>query len=157
MRDNMNASLFFGKRYSVFNTVSIPSDKSWLSVIYAICIRINAGLKERAEVLFNELGLSMTTAVNVFCAKQCGRDEFPLKSVWRVQPAHQILERAKGNEACSLPGTCTVTLPTSCKQAFKQLGSEDSKTIIHADPLPVNFRSKEEKPKDTEGHLPPLC
>ena len=122
-----------------------------------ICIRINAGLKERAEVLFNELGLSMTTAVNVFCAKQCGRDEFPLKSVWRVQPAHQILERAKGNDACSLPGTCTVTLPTSCKQAFKQLGSEDSKTIIHADPLPVNFRSKEEKPKDTEGHLPPLC
>jgi hypothetical protein len=37
------------------------------------------------------------------------------------------------------------------------LGAEITKTIIHADPLPVNFRSKEEKPKDTEGHLPPLC
>ena len=122
-----------------------------------ICIRINAGLKERAEVLFNELGLSMTTAVNVFLRQAVREGRIPFKVSLESTTSTQILECAKGNDAYSLPGTCTVTLPTSCKQAFKQLGSEDSKTIIHADPLPVNFRSKEEKPKDTEGHLPPLC
>lgn len=44
-----------------------------------ICIRIDAGLKERAEVLFNELGLSMTTAVNVFLRQAVREGRIPFK------------------------------------------------------------------------------
>lgn len=44
-----------------------------------ICIRIDAGLKERAEVLFNELGLSINTAVNVFLRQAVREGRIPFK------------------------------------------------------------------------------
>ena len=42
-------------------------------------IRIDKDLKERAEAVFADMGMSMTTAFNIFGARPCGRAKSPLR------------------------------------------------------------------------------
>jgi len=40
-------------------------------------IRIDKGLKERAEVVFKEMGMSMTTAINIFIRQTMRQGKIP--------------------------------------------------------------------------------
>ena len=42
-------------------------------------IRIDKDLKERAEAVFADMGMSMTTAFNIFVRQPCGRAKSPLR------------------------------------------------------------------------------
>lgn len=42
-------------------------------------IRVNSDTKRRAQLLFNELGLDMSTAVNIFLKKSVSEDRIPFE------------------------------------------------------------------------------
>lgn len=51
-----------------------------------INIRIDDKLKEKAEILFNELGLSMSTAFNIFVRQAVRQGGIPFEITTQVDP-----------------------------------------------------------------------
>ncbi len=49
-------------------------------------IRIDDALKERADILFNELGLNMTTAFNIFVRQTVRQGGIPFEITTNVDP-----------------------------------------------------------------------
>ena len=47
-----------------------------------LCIRIDAGLKNEAETLFNELGMNLTTAITVFFRQAVRESRIPFEIKW---------------------------------------------------------------------------
>ncbi len=57
-----------------------------------ITIRMDKEVKEKAEILFNELGMNMTTAINIFL-KQALRDNgLPFKISANIQNQRSFVE-----------------------------------------------------------------
>ena len=63
-----------------------------------ISIRMDSDLKKPADTLFNELGMNISTAFNIFCGRQSGRVRFLLKSrlISQMQKRMQRCVRRKG-------------------------------------------------------------
>ena len=51
-----------------------------------INIRIDDNLKEKAELLFDELGLNMSTAINIFIRQSIRQGGIPFEITTRVDP-----------------------------------------------------------------------
>jgi len=49
-------------------------------------IRLDDGLKEKADCLFNELGLNMTTAVNIFVRQAVRQGSIPFEITVNTDP-----------------------------------------------------------------------
>lgn len=49
-------------------------------------IRIDDGLKEKADFLFNELGLNMTTAINIFVRQVVRQGRIPFDITTHADP-----------------------------------------------------------------------
>jgi len=49
-------------------------------------IRIDDGLKEKAEILFNEIGLNMTTAFNIFVRQAVRQGGIPFELTVNTDP-----------------------------------------------------------------------
>ena len=54
----------------------------------AITIRINSGVKERAQALFSDLGLDMSTAVNIFLRQAVREERIPF-TISRDEPSRE--------------------------------------------------------------------
>lgn len=63
-----------------------------------LSIRVNKKLKKEADTLFKDLGLNISSAVNMFLA-QCVREEsIPFKATRRIEPSDELKEALKEAE-----------------------------------------------------------
>lgn len=64
-----------------------------------ITIRTDAAVKEKAQGLFRELGLDLSTAINMFLRKSVQEERIPFvveKPNWKTRRALKRVEKGKG-------------------------------------------------------------
>ena len=53
-------------------------------------VRMDSDIKKQCETLYNELGVNLTTAINVFLRQSLRAGGFPLKSGWNSPTKKQL-------------------------------------------------------------------
>lgn len=84
----------------------------------SISIRIDEDIKKEAEILFNNLGMNMTTAVNIFVRQALNERAIPFKIKENI-PNNETLEEMKEAEQIIKSGQRRFN---NANEMFKDLG-----------------------------------
>lgn len=84
----------------------------------SISIRIDEDIKKEAEILFNNLGMNMTTAVNIFVRQALNERAIPFK-IKENTPNNETLEAMKEAEQIIKSGQRRFN---NANEMFKDLG-----------------------------------
>lgn len=84
-------------------------------------VRMDSEIKKQCEAMYGELGMNLTTAINVFCGSPFGSAVFPLRSGWISQTKKPLPQcwRLKGLRKIPMSDT-TPTL----KKPFRSSNDE---------------------------------
>ena len=66
-------------------------------------VRMDSDLKKKCEALYGELGMNLTTAINVFLRQSLRVGGFPLKSVWIIPTGKPSPPCTKLNSSPMIP------------------------------------------------------